>query len=156
MQPNSLTRISGERAACLEVLIREWEGRRKPRNPCLYLYLCFHICMYKNMCSHTQRKQNKTEQSIAHGPPPGRGRENKQAADVNHVTASNAGVRSDPVVTRWCKNPPEQEAAGDPRGRRRPPRQRGPRGAGAPAALLPWYHPKVGKCLWMSWYQDGL
>lgn len=75
---------------------------------------------YKKICIHTQGKQNKTEQSIAHGPPLGRGRENKQVADVNHVTAPSAAGRSGPVVTRWGDKPPEQEAAGDPRGRRRP------------------------------------
>lgn len=62
------------------------------------------IYMYK----HTHRKQNKTEQFIAHGPPLRRGWGYKQVADVNHVTTS------DLLVTRWCENSPQQEAIGDP------------------------------------------
>lgn len=91
--------ISGERAVCLEVLICEWEGRRKLGNPGLCLYPRFHICIYKNTYTHTEGKQNKAEQSIAHGPPLGSGRENKQAADVNRVTAPGTAGRS----VLWCQ-----------------------------------------------------
>lgn len=85
-------------------------------------YICIRVSTYAyiKICIHTQGKQNKTEGSIAHGPPRGRGRENKQAADVNRVTVPSAAGRSGPAVTTRAEKPPEQEAAGDPRGRRRP------------------------------------
>jgi len=64
MEPNSLALTAEERAACSEVFICEWEGRRGVVDPCLCLYLCFRICVYKNTYTHTHRKQNKQDRTV--------------------------------------------------------------------------------------------
>lgn len=77
-------------------------------------YICIHVSTYAYIktCRHTQGKQNKPGESIAQGPPPGRGRGSKQAADVNCVTAPSAAGTSAPWDNAGGE-PPEQEAAGD-------------------------------------------
>lgn len=80
--------------------------------------ICIHVSTYAyiKICIHTEGKQNKTEQSIAHGPPPGRGRESKQAADVNRVTAPGAAAAS----ARAGLGSHRAGGSRTPHGRRRP------------------------------------
>lgn len=117
--------ISGERTGCLEVLICEWEGRQKLGNPGLYLYPCFHTCIYKNMYTH----RGKTKQS-SRSSPGERAREQTSGRCEPCHRARCCGS----IGTRWAEEPQSRRQQDTPR-QEKTTRQRGPGGAGTLSSL---------------------